>query len=495
MSAEQDRLVRQQISSLLYSGDLVNAEAMCREHLKKRTRDHEAMAMLAHVNFTIGQLQEAERVLSRAISLDAKRADYQALMAEILTNSGRHREALGRYDRALKIHGRFEGAIAGKAETYLRMGKPDKALKFLDGVDTPVDDTPLLAIVKARTLIRLEQFESARSIAERHLPGEDLNQEHRRSLRFAAALATERTGDLEQATTYYQEANSLSQGSWDIEMARSQREATEEVFRNESFPELPRSDCLDESPIFIVGMLRSGSTLTEQIIDAHPEASGLGEIDTLPMLTSALQEILSTALPYPACLQETNEASLTSAAEVYLSDIRSRAPKARRRIDKQLGNFSLLGLIALLFPKARIIHCRRHPMDIGLSCWTQKFAPGTNAWANTQHGIAGFHQEYEAWMDLWRRVLPIPVLEVRYEDLVRDLDGQSRRIIDFCGLDWDDRCLRFWETGRTVLTLSSDQVRQPLYERSIGRHAPWGASLAPLRDEMGDAIGRYESGA
>ena len=91
MSAEQDRLVRQQISSLLYSGDLVNAEAMCREHLKKRTRDHEAMAMLAHVNFTIGQLQEAERVLSRAIAIDSKRADYQALMAEILTNSGRHR--------------------------------------------------------------------------------------------------------------------------------------------------------------------------------------------------------------------------------------------------------------------------------------------------------------------------------------------------------------------------------------------------------------------
>jgi len=495
MSAEQDRLVRQQISSLLYSGDLVNAEAMCREHLKKRTRDHEAMAMLAHVNFTIGQLQEAERVLSRAIAIDSKRADYQALMAEILTNSGRHREALARYDRALKIHRSFEGAIAGKAETYLRMGKPDKALKFLNATDIKVDQIPLLSIVKARTLIRLEDFESARSLAERHLPGEGLNQEHQRSLRFSAALATERSGDLTQAMEHYQEANAISQASWDIEMARSQREVTEEVFATEGFPELPRSDCQDESPIFIVGMLRSGSTLTEQIIDAHPQAAGLGEIETLPMLASALQEMLSTALPYPACLQETNETSLTSAAEIYLGDIRSRAPKAQRRIDKQLGNFSLLGLIALLFPKARIIHCRRHPMDTGLSCWTQKFAPGTNAWSNTLEDIAVFHQEYEAWMDLWRRVLPMQVLEVRYEDLVRDLDGQSRRIIDFCGLEWDDRCLRFWETGRTVLTLSSDQVRRPLYERSIGRHSPWGASLDPLRDALGDAIDRYESEA
>ena len=157
MSAEQDRLVRQQISSLLYSGDLVNAEAMCREHLKKRTRDHEAMAMLAHVNFTIGQLQEAERVLSRAISLDAKRADYQALMAEIPRTRAAI-EALSDTRRALKIHGSFEGAIApGKAETYLASGKPDKALvEVPDGVDTPVDDTPSTGDREGPTLIRLE---------------------------------------------------------------------------------------------------------------------------------------------------------------------------------------------------------------------------------------------------------------------------------------------------------------------------------------------------
>lgn len=166
-----------------------------------------------------------------------------------------------------------------------------------------------------------------------------------------------------------------------------------------------------------------------------------------------------------------------------------------RRVDKQLGNFGLLGLVAMLFPKARIIHCRRHPLDAGLSCWTRKFAPGTNEWANTMEGIAEFHRESEAWMDHWREVLPLPVLEVRYEHLVADLDGEARRIIDFCGLDWDDRCLRFWETGRTVLTLSADQVRQPLYDRSVGRHARWGASLDPLRSALGDAIARYEADA
>ena len=134
-------------------------------------------------------------------------------------------------------------------------------------------------------------------------------------------------------------------------------------------------------------------------------------------------------------------------------------------------------------------------MDIGLSCWTQKFAPGTNGWASSQEATGAFYREYEAWMDLWNDIRPLPILEVCYEDLVADLEGQSRRIIDFCGLDWDDRCLRFWESGRTVLTLSSDQVRKPLYEQSVGRHAAWGASLAPLRDALGDSIDHYESNA
>ena len=147
----------------------------------------------------------------------------------------------------------------------------------------------------------------------------------------------------------------------------------------------------------------------------------------------------------------------------------------------------------MLFPKARIIPCRRHPMDAGLSCWIRKFAPGTNGWTGTLEGIAEFHRECEAWMTDWRAVLPLPILEVRYERLVDDLDGEARRLIDFCGLEWEDRCLRFWETGRTVLTLSADQVRRPLYAHAAGRHAAWGAMLDPLRERLGETVKRYEA--
>ena len=495
MTAEQDRVVRHQVMELLQGGQVETAQAVCKEHLRGRPRDHEAMAMLAQIHFRKGRFDEASRTLTKALARDSKRADYQALMGEVLTHSGRHREAIGRYDRALKIHPRFEGAIAGKAETLLRMGSPEKAVRLLDGTSLPADQHPLLAIVKAKAQVRLGDFAAAKVLAERHLPGERLASEHRRSLHFVAGDAAHGMGDLDAAATCYAAGNALSNAAWDLEAAEAQRAAAESVFTRAAMATLPRSDLEDDSPIFVVGLLRTGSTLTEQIIDAHPRAAGLGELESMPMAATKLASLGDSRHSWPTSLEQMTAAELNAVAADYLAETRRRAPRAVRRVDKQLGNFGLLGLVAMLFPKARIIHCRRHPLDAGLSCWTRKFAPGTNGWANTMEGIAEFHRESEAWMDHWREVLPLPVLEVRYEHLVADLDGEARRIIDFCGLDWDDRCLRFWETGRTVLTLSADQVRQPLYDRSVGRHARWGASLDPLRSALGDAIARYEADA
>ena len=494
MTAEQDRAVRHQVMVLLQGGQAEAAQAVCEEHLRSRPRDHEAMAMLAQIHFRKGRFDEARRSLTKALARDSKRADYQALMGEVLPHTGRYREAIKRYDRALNIHPRFEGAIAGKAETLLRMGAPEKAVRFLDGTGLPVDRHPLLALVKAKTLGRLGEFEAAKALVDRHLPGKRLASEHRRSLHFVAGDAAEGMGELDAAATQYAAGNALSNAAWDLEAAEAQRAAAESVFTQEAMATLPRSDLEDDSPIFVVGLLRTGSTLIEQIIDAHPRAAGLGELESMPMAATALARGTDPNLPWPAGLGHATVPELNAVAGDYLAETRRRAPKAVRRVDKQLGNFGLLGLIAMLFPKARIIHCRRHPLDAGLSCWTRKFAPGTNGWANTMEGIAGFHREYEAWMDHWREILPLPVLEVRYERLVADLGGEARRIIEFCGLDWDDRCLRFWETGRTVLTLSADQVRQPLYVRAVGRHARWGGLLDPLRTGLGDAITRYEAG-
>lgn len=380
MTAEQDRVVRHQVMELLQGGQVETAQAVCEEHLRSRPRDHEAMAMLAQIHFRRGRFDEASRPLAKALARDSKRPDYQALMGEILTHSGRHREAIGRYDRALKIHPRFEGAIAGKAETLLRMGSPEKAVRLLDGTSLPADQHPLLAIVKAKAKaqVRLGDFAAAKALAERHLPGERLASEHRRSLHFVAGDAAHGMGDLDAAATCYAAGNALSNAAWDLEAAEAQRAAAESVFTRAAMATLPRSDLEDDSPIFVVGLLRTGSTLTEQIIDAHPRAAGLGELESMPMAATKLASLGDSRHSWPAGLEQMTAAELIAVAADYLAETRRRAPRAVRRVDKQLGNFGLLGLVAMLFPKARIIHCRRHPLDAGLSCWTRKFAPGTN---------------------------------------------------------------------------------------------------------------------
>ena len=256
------------------------------------------------------------------------------------------------------------------------------------------------------------------------------------------------------------------------------------IFSRDKIIQLPRANVQDDRLVFIVGIPRCGSTLTEQIIDAHSQAIGLGEIETLGRLLVDMPAQLGTKLPWPDVLDEVNESAMELIANTYLASIDAAAGSATRVVDKQLGNIVHVGLIALLFPKARIIHCTRDPMDMGLSCWMQKFAPGTNAWANELTSLGHMIRRTDTLMSHWKQSMDLNLLEVPYEALVADLDTWSRRILDFCDLPFEEDCLRFWESGRTVLTLSNDQVRQPIYGSAVGRHRAWGALLDPLRTAL-----------
>jgi len=472
----------------MQAGHVAAAEELLTQHIAGRRNDHEAKAILAQIATMNRDFQAAELLLMQAIRGDRKRADYHAVLAELLTTSGRYREAVARFDQAIKLHPGFDAAVAGKAEVYLRTGKPERTLEVLE----KADDTPITAVPRTRALTRLKRFDEAIATANRHLPAAEAPIDAQRGLWFALAQASERAERFDEAADACTHGNAISTRGWSKDADSKRNELLMEAFSSERMSTLPRANSRDERPVFAVGLLRSGSTLVEQIIDAHPQAFGAGELETLPKLVLGMQEQLGTRLPWPALLQETNEAGLEQIAASYLAVIDELAPQAKKIVDKQLGNFMHLGLISLLFPKARVIHCQRHPMDLGLSCWMQKLPPGTNGWASDLSTIGESWCLAEALMDHWKKVLDLPMLEVRYEHLVEDLEGQVRRILDFCDLDFDPECLRFWETGRTVLTLSSDQVRKPLYATSVGRHEAWGDNLRPLRTALGDAVARYE---
>ena len=248
-----------------------------------------------------------------------------------------------------------------------------------------------------------------------------------------------------------------------------------------------------ELPVFIVGMMRSGTTLAEQILASHPRVHGAGELNDLGDLTRTLPRRLGTPGDaqvsgaaeddYPECLTRLDAATARAVAKEYLQKLRQLGGTATRVVDKMPMNFFQLGLIATLFPGARVIHCRRDPVDVCLSCYFQNFAHPHLFTLDLRH-LGHYYREYERLMAHWVKVLPLPLLDLQYEELTADPEVVSRRLLAFCGLEWDERCLRFHDTQRVVHTSSVLQVRQPMYRSSVGRWKRYEAHLQPLLEAM-----------
>jgi len=256
------------------------------------------------------------------------------------------------------------------------------------------------------------------------------------------------------------------------------------TFGAEFFARTDRAGSQSELPVFIVGMPRSGTTLVEQILASHPMVHGAGELDYMRRIMQTLPERLGVQRPIPECAANIDTALAERIAEEHLQHLREHSASALRITDKTPSNFLRLGLIALLFPKARIIHCQRDPLDTCLSCYFLRFGQG-QAFAYDLDDLGRYYRDCARLMEHWRRVLPSPLLEVPYEALVADQEGWSRRLIAFLGLDWDDRCLAFYRSERQVKTASVWQVRQPVYASSIGRWRRYAKHLGPLFAALG----------
>jgi len=235
-------------------------------------------------------------------------------------------------------------------------------------------------------------------------------------------------------------------------------------------------------PIFIVGMPRSGTTLVEQILASHPRVVGAGELLHMSDLVLGGQAGTRFPLDFPSLPGE----RLHRLGSLYVARLRAQAPLADRITDKLPFNFSVVGLIHLALPKARIIHVRRDPVDTCFSCYTNLFSQGLEFTYDLEE-LGRYYCAYQSLMKHWHRVLPeVAMLEVQYEELVLDFEAHARLIVDYCGLEWDARCLVFHKTKRAIRTASAAQVRRPLFSSSIGRWLPYREQLRPLLDVLGD---------
>ncbi|MFA5372229.1 MAG: sulfotransferase, partial [Sideroxydans sp.] len=239
-------------------------------------------------------------------------------------------------------------------------------------------------------------------------------------------------------------------------------------------------------PIFVLGMPRSGTTLTEQIIASHPDVFGAGELPDL--LRIAHRKTHPDTTTFPDNLRYLDAATLTAWGDEYIAGLKKRAPDSRHITDKMPANFFAVPLIHLMLPGAKIIHVNRNPVDTCVSCFTRLFHRKQEHTYDLAE-LGRYYADYVRLMDHWRAVLPQGAFyDVQYENIVADQEGEARKLLEYCGLEWDAACLDFHKTKRQIRTASVTQVRQPIYTTSVERWRKYEKSLGPLLDELGDLV-------
>jgi hypothetical protein len=309
---------------------------------------------------------------------------------------------------------------------------------------------------------------------------------------FAMGKLCDNLQMFEKSFEYYRSGNMLkrSQVEFNIDSYADYLSRIKKIF-SAAFIENRKSWGSDsEMPIFIFGMPRSGTTLVEQIIASHPYVYGGGELQFFNQMDQKLAFITKVNERYPECLNFFDDQTAYDIAELYIKETRGRIANAKdytRFTDKNPFNFCHLGLISLLFPKASFIHCQRYPLDTCLSIYFQYFLIG-NDFAYDLSELGQYYLEYLKLMSHWRKVLPVRIFELRYEDIVQNQEEVSRKLLEFCGLEWDSACLTFYNKDRPVFTASDWQVRQPIYATSSGRWKNYDQFLYPLKELLADFI-------
>jgi len=446
---------------------------------------------LAGILAAVGRFDEAITHARNALRLRPQFANGHITMGNILKLQGKNEQAMAEYKQALDLDPCHSVAHQSLGSVLTDLGKFDIAIVHLEEA-LRLDPNLFVAY---QNLVALAVQDKYQLSAEQHdrikalLGSTDLSPAHVSQLHFMMGSILNKQQDYDAAMLAFQQANALQMGllsaagsAFDANQFSKEIDETISVFQPALFENRERSGLDSDVPVFVVGMPRSGTTLVEQIIASHPQAAGVGELPDIATLAEELSILGGSEAAYPKCILHADPVHISELAQRYLKRLEELAPGTSRIVDKLPGNFLYLGFIAIVFPNARVIHCRRNAMDICLSCYLSDF--GALRWAWRLEDIGFYHYQYERLMNHWHQVLPLQIYDIDYEQLVADHEAVSRDLISFCGLDWNDQCLEFHKSDRAVQTLSRIQVRQPIYNTSIGRWRHYEKYLKPLVDAL-----------
>ena len=478
MMLNRDSLIAQARNSFT-SGDLSTAESLCHQLYAQKQKDPDVLELLGRIYTAHSLHDEAVGYLKKALGIVPRDPGILYYLAKTRTAQGNYQAALNGFHKVLRQIPDHPAAIAGLAEVHQRRGEPDQALKQLQPWLEKKTETPDMALVGASSLLQLKKYDEVIELTSRHVETE-IPAAVRNNLYHLIGKARERAGAYAEAFAAHRLANEGHNALADVERRLERIDQLIEVFSAEGLARLPRCADASDLPIFIVGMPRCGSTLVENIIAAHPHAHGAGELSSMYRRVQSIMLDLEATEPYPMCMPVIEQEDVDLLGRQHLAELAKLGRRASRVVDKYLTNYEHLGLIELLMPGARVIHCRRDPLDMCLSCYFEPLPLPANAYATDLVCLGRIYQASERLMHHWADVLALPILNVIYEELVADPESQIRKIIDFIELEWDDRCLSPHETGRQAITLSRDQIRQPIYTTSVRRSDRFREFLQPL---------------
>lgn len=433
----------------------------------------------------LGRHEEALEGFERAAILDAEDARIAIKIGMALQHLGRLEQAMAHYgDMDSRGLGAQVDTLSARASAYERLGEHESAWRYISESLRAWGVSPRTAVAAARICHKVGKCQQVVEMLEQLLSDQGCSEVDRRALCFSLGAVHDRLGEYDAAFRAYAAGNALKQVSYSEE---KDAQFVDRVIKSFSgtdlkMPQIARRH--GPTPVFIVGMPRSGTSLTEQILSSHPSVHGGGESLALGRLVERIGELSGTGGTYPEVISRLSNEALRSIADEYLDELGAGASSATHVSDKMPHNFAYVGLIRLVFPGAPIIHCSRDPLDTCLSCFFQDFSGFHNYAYDLEH-LGGHYTQYLRLMDFWRDKLGPAMLELPYEELVAKPRERVEALLRYCGLDWDDGCLKFYESERSVLTASYDQVRQPIYTSSCGRWRNYRSHLEPLIDRFG----------
>ncbi len=509
------------------AGKTGQAEQLCRKFLHDNPVDVTAIRMLAEIGLKVGVLADAERLLERCLELAPdfslarmsyakvlsrreklelaleqadhlleKQADkpaYLALRASILVRMGDYQSAIPCYEYILERFPAQPSVMLSYGHALRAVGEQDKSIEayrktiglrpsFGDAYWSPAN-------------LKTFRFEDSDLEAMREqLEGKDGSREDFFHLCFALGKALELRGEFDESFSYYDLGNNIKKKltGYKADSIHNYVRRMKAVCHKDVFLAAAGHGCQSPDPIFVVGLPRSGSTLLEQILASHSQVDGTKELIQILAIAKRLGGARKEAEDsrYPAVLPELDAGQLEELGQRYIDRTRIQRGNAPFFTDKMPNNFLHIGLISLILPNAKIIDARRHPMAACFSGFTQLFARG-QTFTYGLSNIGRYFRDYVDLMDHWDKVLPGKVLRVQYEEMVSDTGNQVHRMLDHCGLEFEDNCLQFYKTDRAVRTASSEQVRQPIYSAAMEHWRNYEPHLDKLKEALGPVLERY----